>query len=230
MLTKLACALAVLPSVILSQNVERGHVVRAAATATISVRPDRAEISVGVITQAASADAASASNASQTTRVISALKAALGSRAEIKTSDFSITPQFRSDHGAQGKITSYQASNTVTVTVNDLNLIGKIIDTATAAGANNVQNTSFTLRDDQAVRSQALAEAAVKARASAEAIAKALNLRVTGVFSADAETTMRPMLRGMPIMTETAEVRGPTPIEIGNIDVTESVTVTLSVE
>ena len=52
--------------------------------------------------------------------------------------------------------------------------MSKILDAAAAAGANNINGISFSLRDDQPARSEALAHAAVKARESAEAIAKAL--------------------------------------------------------
>ena len=54
------------------------------------------------------------------------------------------------------------------------------------------------LRDDSAVRARALAEAAMRARANGEAIAKALNLHVTGVVEAEV-SNLSPPRRIMPM-------------------------------
>jgi uncharacterized protein YggE len=124
-------------------------------------------------------------------------------------------------------VIGYHASNAVLVTVDDLSLVGKIIDTATGAGANNINGIAFTLRNDEAARAQALAEAAAKARASAEAIAKALHLQVVGV--ANAEATEAPVMR--PLFAQAKmNAAAPTPIETGTLDIHASVVVTLQVQ
>ena len=46
--------------------------------------------------------------------------------------------------------------NTVEVTMNDLSLIGRAIDAASQAGANNVQGLRFALQDQEPSRQQAL--------------------------------------------------------------------------
>ena len=122
----------------------------------------------------------------------------------------------------------YQASNTVQVTIDDLSLTSKVIDAATQSGANRIEGISFLLKDDSPVRSQALAQAAVKARASAEAIAKALNLRVVNVLQAEAseeEPSIRPM-----VVRAFSPAREATPIEAGNLEIRASVTVSLEVQ
>ena len=122
-------------------------------------------------------------------------------------------------------------SNSVLVTVDDLSLVGKIIDTATHAGANNINGIAFTLRNDEAIRARALAEAAAKARASAEAIAKALNLRVMGVANAEAIETpgVRPVFAQARAGAQ-LNAPAPTPIETGTLDIHAGVTVTLQVQ
>ncbi len=208
------------------------HVVRASGEATVTAKPDRAQVSIGVQTQAASAQEASAQNAAQTSHVLEVVKRTLGNGGEVKTSGYSVSPQYQfPKEGGPGKIVDYQASNTVEVTIDDLSLTSKVLDAATQSGANNVQGISFMLKDDSAVRSQALAEAAVKARASAEAIAKALSLRVTGVLQAEASGGTSPV-RPMMMQSRAMVVGGiqPTPIEAGNLDIHASVTVTLEVQ
>src|SRR6478672_7316735 len=208
------------------------HFVRASGEATVRAKPDRAQISIGVVTQAPTAQAASAQNATQTAAVLDAVKRGLDSSGEIKTSGYSISPQYQYTNGRPPKITGYQASNTVLTTVNDLSLTGKVIDAANEAGANEITGISFSLRDDNAIRAQALAEAALKARSAAEAIAKALNVQITAVLEADTTEApiVRPMNKGFAMMAEGAAPRAPTPIEPGDLDVHASVTVTFEVQ
>jgi uncharacterized protein len=210
----------------------RVHSIRASGEATVRAKPDRAQISIGVVTQAPSAQAASAQNATQTSAVLDALKRALGPSGEIKTSGYSISPQYQYANGRPPKITGYQASNSVLTSVNDLSLTGKVIDAANEAGANDITGISFSLRDDNAIRAQALAEAALKARSAAEAIAKALNVHITSVLEADTTEApvVRPMNKAFAMMAEGAAPRAPTPIEPGDLDVRASVTVTFEVQ
>lgn len=222
-----------LPGLLLAQDTAKlAHVVRASGEATVTAKPDRAEVSVAVTNQARKAEAASAQNAAQSTRVIAALKQSIGTSGDIKTTGYSIVPEYNNPTGGGSPtITGYRATNTVLVTVNDLSLLGKIVDAASGAGANDISGIVFTLRDDASVRAQALAQAAEKARANAEAIARALNLHVTGVFQA--ESSEAPIVR--PLFAETkamARMAAPTqtPIETGTIDIRASVVVTLQVQ
>jgi len=202
--------------------------VRASGEATVTAKPDRALINIGVITHAASAQAASTQNATQTTPVLNSIRRALGSAGEVKTSGYSLSPQYDYPTGHPARLTGYDASNTVLVTIDDLAVLGKIIDAATSTGANNITGISFTLKDDTAVRTEALKQAATKARTNAEILAKALNVQVIGVLQAEpSEATVRPLMQPMQMMaTRTAPS---TPIESGNLDVHATVTVTLEV-
>ena len=204
------------------------HVVRATGEATRSAKPDRAQISIGVVTQAPTAQEASNQNAAKTTQVLDAMKRALGAGGEVKTSGYSITPEYSYPKNEAPRITAYRAANAVLVTIDDLGLVGKIIDRAASSGANSMAGISFTLQNDEAIRGQALAEAAVKARANAEAIARALNLQIVGVL--EAQSTEAPGIR--PLFTPVAEkamARVETPIETGTLDIHASVSVTLEV-
>ncbi len=219
-----------LPTMTLAQDPSKVHYVRATGEATVTARPDRAQVSIGAITQASTAQAAATANATQTTQVIDAIKKTLGEAGELKTTGYSIQPQYQYTAGRSPKITGYQASNTVLIVVNDLSLLGKVIDAASDSGANNINGVSFSLKDETHVRNQALAEAAAKARAAAESIAKALNVHVVGVLQAETAQvpTFRPLSRSFAAMA--APQAMPTPIEPGDLDIQATVTVTLEVQ
>jgi uncharacterized protein len=233
MLRSLLCTSVLLASAISAQDTAKlAHTVRASGEATVAAKPDRAQITIAVLTQASTAQAASAKNATQTTQVLDAVKRTLGVNGQVTTTGYSISPDYQySRDGSPAKVIGYNATNTVLVTVDDLSLVGKIIDSATSAGANNITNIAFMLRNDEAVRAQALAEAAGKARTSAEAIAKALNLRVVGIMNAEATEapTVRPMF-AQARATAQVNAGAPTPIETGTLDIHAGVIVSLQVQ
>src|ERR1700761_7070096 len=137
------------------------HVVRASGEATVTAKPDRAQITFGVVTQAPTAESAAAQNAVQTTHMLDAVKHALGSGGDIKTTGYSISPAYQNGkNGTTRKVIGYSSNNTVLVTIDDLRLVSKILDASAQAGANDINGISFLLRDDQAARSEALAQAA----------------------------------------------------------------------
>src|SRR5262249_41484940 len=95
--------------------------IRVIAEAVVTVKPDRAEINIGVVTQAPSAQAAATQNAQKLDSVLADLRKVLGSAAQLKTINYALTPNFRySREGGQPTITGYTASNTVEVTMDDL--------------------------------------------------------------------------------------------------------------
>jgi uncharacterized protein len=191
--------------------------------------PDRAEITLAVTTQGSTAQAAASQNATLTQQVLAAVRPIAGTKGEVKTANYSLNPEYDySPNGSKPKLTGYRANNSIHVILDDLTATGKLIDAAIQAGATNIDGISFTLRDDASVRADALAQAAIKGKANAEAIAKALGVRVLGVLSV--ETIDSPILRPMPMMRMAAAEKAATPIQPGTLDVRASVVLTLLIE
>ncbi|HST23872.1 MAG TPA: SIMPL domain-containing protein [Blastocatellia bacterium] len=203
--------------------------IRVTGEATVKVSPDQAQIDIGVVTQAQNAQAAASQNAQKLDATIAALRKALGSGADIKTISYSVSPNYRYPReGGQPTITGYTASNIVQVKINDLTKVGPVIDTATQTGANTIHALRFTLKDEQAARAQALREAAMKARAKAEALASTLNLKIQRVLHVEegGQVSAPPMYaRAEMAMSANAQ----TPIEAGTIDVQATITLTVEV-
>jgi uncharacterized protein YggE len=197
--------------------------------ATVRAQPDTAIITVAVVTQAQTALAAQQDNARKTDAVVRAVKAAAGAGAEVETSGYSLQPQYAYRPNETPVIQSYQARNGVTVTLGDLSRVGGVIDAATGAGANNVENLSFTLRRDRAARDQALADATREAMRKAQIIAQALGGRVTRIVEVQEAGAMP---RPVPVYQRMAAMAGraanadavETPVEIGTLDIRSQVT------
>jgi uncharacterized protein YggE len=229
-LRNLACSLVLFSFALVAQNPPAPRFVRASGEAIVTAKPDRAQIDIGVITDAATADQASSQNATQTTSVLDSIRHTLGSAGELKTVGYSLGPRYDYSNGQAPRIIGYEARNTIVVTVDQLPLLGKIIDAATTTGANNINGISFTLRDDSAVRAQALSRAAEKARSNAEVLAKALGVQVVALLQAEpTEVPVRPLFKSAMPMAAGAMQRASTPVETGNLEVRATVTVTLEV-
>lgn len=205
--------------------------IRAMAEATVKVAPDQAQIDIGVITQAQTAQAAAQQNAQKLDTVINALRRALDKTAEIKTVGYSLSPNYRYPAtGGQPTITGYTASNVVQVKLDDLKQIGSLIDIAAQTGSNTIQGLRFMLKDEQAARAEALQQAARKARAKADALAAALGLKLQRVLHVDESgATPQPIIYARAGMAEYGKNSAPTPVESGTIDVQAVVTLTVEI-
>jgi uncharacterized protein len=178
---------------------------------------------IGVVTEAGNAESAAAANADSTTAVLSAIKQVLGNAGSTPTRSYSIAPRYAPDARSQ-RIIGYTATNNIQVTTDNLSLVGKLIDAATAAGANNIFGVSFTLKNPQPAQQQALGLAAKEALAHAAAIAAGLGARTGGVISAQEEVGFT-----RPVFAAAAE-RVPTPIQTGEVSVTATVIVTVALQ
>ena len=138
------------------------------------IAPDRATISVAVQTKGTTAALAGSENATRVTAVLEAIRRAGIPREQISTVDYNVSPSYRYfPDGRKPQLTGYDAHNTVRVEVRALDLVGKVIDAALAAGATNVGGVSFWASQLDATQRTALGAATADARLNAEAMAKA---------------------------------------------------------
>ncbi|MEK6303969.1 MAG: SIMPL domain-containing protein [Acidobacteriota bacterium] len=204
--------------------------IRVTGEATVTSKPDQAEINIGVVTQATTGQAAATQNAQKQDAVLSELRKVLGAAAEIKTISYSLSPNYRyPKEGGQPTITGYTASNIVEVKTSDLAQVGRVIDVATQSGANTVQSLRFTLKDEQRVRAQALGEAAIRARGKADALASALGLKILRVLHIDEGGVAMPLPMNTRAFSAEAGAAVSTPVESGTIEVHATVTLTVEI-
>jgi uncharacterized protein len=199
--------------------------------AVVHAKPDRAEVDLGVITQAPDAKTAAAQNAQKLDRVIQQLKSQVAQNLQIKTIGYSLSPNYvYPPQGGEPKITGYIANNTVQVQTDDLTQVGAIIDTSIKAGANNVQSIRFMLKDDSAVQAQALREASQKARNKADALASALGVKVIRVLQVVEGGQAVIPIQARTFGAEAAKMDVSTPVEPGTLEVHGKVTLTVEIK
>jgi len=197
--------------------------------ALISAEPDQAQLDIGVVTQARTAPEASKENAERVARVLSEVKKILGKNDEVKTSGYSLTPAYRYPQGGKPEIVGYNASNTLRIKTMSLDLVGRLIDSAMQAGANNVNRLVFTLKDEQSAQLEALRAASLKAKGKAEAIATALGLKIVKITAVtEGERMIQPIVRQVTALRAEA-APAQTPVEPGTVDVRSTVSMTVEV-
>ena len=206
------------------------RIVSVYGTATVHVAPNLATITIAVVTQNKDALQAQQENAKRSTDVIKAVKGVSDPSLEVSTGGYAITVQ----HPIEGnvrttEITGYEVTNDISVKLRDLNKVGEMLDQATLAGANSVNQVSFGLENNETIRREALSAATADAVARVQAIARGLNtndtspvrFRTIDVSEPGLEYTPR-RATDQPIRTFAAPVAS-TPIEAGQMDVTATV-------
>ena len=114
--------------------------------AQTKIAPDTAVVTFSVVTQSKQALDAQQENAKKSEAVKTAVETITqNAKAEIKTSDYSLSPEQDYYSGKMPKILGYEVKNTVAVSINDLAQVGAVIDAATKAGANSVQGIRFII-------------------------------------------------------------------------------------
>lgn len=193
--------------------------------------PDQAVLSTGVTTTAKTAAAALAENASKMNAVFATLKRLGVAEKAIQTSNFSVSPQYPSynaDAREPQQIVGYQVANQVTVTLDDTRKLGPSLDALVAAGSNQINSVSFSIKDPAPLLTKARELAVADAMARAQTYAKAAGVTLGPILSiqeGEAETP-RPLYNVAMVAGRVA----PTPMAPGEQSVTASITVIFQVK
>ena len=186
----------------------------------VEVQPDRATISVGVVTREKNPAAVQAANARAASNVINSIVALGVQRKNISTGNYNFTPRYRRTDNGKQSLDGYEATNSVTVIVDDLNLVSKVIDVALSHGANQVNSLNFGLRDKTAHQDEALRLAVLDARRKAEVAAAALGKSIVSVRSVSINHSSVNAPRNYKMaraMAEDSAAEVETPIESGTL-------------
>jgi uncharacterized protein YggE len=201
-------------------------------TGRLSAAPDQADISVGVVTQDATAKGALDLNTQAMTRLISELKERGVAAKDIQTANINVSPQYsQPPQRPQGgefvpRIVAYQVTNTVTVTARDLKKLGELLDAVVTAGANQMYGINFRIAEPEKLLDQARKAAVADARRKAELFAGEAGVvlgRPLRIRESDGAAPPMPMFKGRAMAMAAA---APVPVEAGE----QELSVTIQVE
>jgi hypothetical protein len=162
------------------------------------------------------------------TRILAALKALGIDDKDIQTSNVSLQPTYDYSSGINPpRITGFQMSNSVTVTIRALDKLGDAIDNSLAAGATSLDGVTFRVNDETSAEAQARQAAMTEARSKADTLAAVAGISIAGVASI-AETSapiQYPINYTLGGASAPDVAKVATPIQAGTTDVTITVAV-----
>lgn len=193
----------------------------------VSIRPDIADLRLGVTITEPTVDAARAASATVQNAVLGRLKALGIEDRDLQTSIVSVQPQYDySQQSAPPRLVGYQFTNVVAATLRAIDKVGDAIDAALGAGATNIDQISFRVADQSGAEKEAREAAVADARARAETLAAAAGVGIVGVGAiVEGGGGPIPFPPAFERMAFAAKDAG-TPIEAGTNEITATVTIT----
>ncbi|MBS3120053.1 SIMPL domain-containing protein [Candidatus Woesearchaeota archaeon] len=191
-----------------SASPQQDKLIQVSGEASLTTMPDEAVVLLGVEHTSDTAEQAQAMVAQDINNVMAALKNQGIPENKIETSSFQVYPRQEWNQREQKyEQKGFTASHMLKVTSTEVNSVGRLLDAAVSAGANNIQSVSFQLtRESQAgIRKELLKLAGEDARAKADAMAEGLGVMVGSVSSAqESGPIFLPVMFGAKALAEAA--------------------------
>jgi uncharacterized protein YggE len=194
------------------------------AQGSVKVVPDAVRINATATAVAATSKEALAATAKTATAVRAALKTAKVDTKDIATQSVTVYPEYQYSADGGSKLTGYRGSQSFTITVRAADTAGAVVDSLIAAGGDNLQingATPFVLdstKSLEAARAAAVKSAKSKAASYAKLMGAKLG-KVNYLVENSAPTNYTP------VMAVAKAESDATVIDLGQQDVTISVTV-----
>lgn len=201
---------------------------------TLEIPADVAQVSIGVESRETTVADARQKAADAMESVLEAIKENGVSEDDIVTTNFNIYPQTIwvevSDslgRHSEPRITGYTVSNTVQVTVRDIDNLSPVVDTAATAGGDliRINSIQFTVDDSSAYGEQIRQMAAAEALAKADVYARAMGVTLGPLVYLTEIGSSVPMASSAPVAEMAAMDGGfkSTPISSGDVNLSVTV-------
>ena len=228
----LACTVACIgPAAAQEKSGELIPSITVVGTGQVESKPDQAEITIGVMTEAETASDALQDNTGKMKRLMEELERLGIDEKDIQTSNFSVSPRYA--HDPKGRrapeIDGYQVSNQVQIKVRKLSGLGRVLDDLISSGANQVHGISFSLGDSTNTMDDARRKAMADARRKAELYAKAARVELGRPLLIQEQVQGQPR-PPMPYMRMAAAESDAVPISPGELTTSAQIHVTYAIE
>jgi uncharacterized protein len=154
---------------------DQSQLIKVIGTGELAIQPDSASVNLGIITESKQLITAQQQNSLDVTKVIDSLISLGITKNQIQTFDYRIESDYDYDQGKQ-IFRGYKITHLLQVKIEDLSIVGKVVDTAVQNGVNYVSNVQFTAKNKDSFYQQALVLAINNAIQKAKTIAGTLNV------------------------------------------------------
>ncbi|MBP8591578.1 SIMPL domain-containing protein [Candidatus Shapirobacteria bacterium] len=152
-------------------------------------KPDLALISFAVVSEAKTVAEAMAQNSQKMNAVIQFVKSQGVEDKDLKTTTFSLRPRYewREDLSSQRQLVGYEARQQLEVKVRAMDKIGRLVEGASAAGANQIGDLQFTIDNREELERKAREEAVKNAKDRAKELASLLGVNLVRITNFNEE-------------------------------------------
>ncbi len=195
--------------------------------ATIMVLPDIAKINLSVLTKNADSKVAQADNKRIMSDVLNALEKVGVAKDDVTTSHYNIYQGYDdmvNSFDDQKRKRVYHVSNGLTIKTTKIDEVGKLIDVATAAGANEIDGINFESSKAEHYYQEALKKAMASAKLKANAITSTFGKAVDVPLSVS-EVHYGGNYNRNVYAADMNSVAGGTPIQAGGLKISATLTV-----
>ena len=162
----------------------------------VEVTPDTAYIDAGItINKASSVSEAQKSINETNNKIIDALRGIGIEKADIKTSNYSINPNYKYENN-ENRVDGYNGSVTIEIKVRNPQLASQVMETTTTAGANQISGSRFVVDKPELYREEARNAAIKNAKDQAQKIAKDLGIKlgkITNIVESSPDRSILPI-------------------------------------
>lgn len=175
----------------IGQDVASRDTITATGTGEIYAKPDLASMTFSVISEGKTVNEAMADNVGKMNAVIASVKSQGVEEKDVVTAAFNISPRYdymsecldmtMCKPGERRVLAGYDVNQSLMVKIRDLAKVGTIIEGATAAGANQSGDLSFTIDDPDSLTEEARAKAIKDAKEKAAKLAAQLGVKLVKI-------------------------------------------------
>ena len=154
-------------------------------------KPDLALISFAVASEAKTVAEAMAQNSQKMNAVIAFVKNQGVEDKDLKTTTFSLRPRYEwreENISSQRQLVGYEARQELEVKVRAMDKIGRLVEGATAAGANQIGDLQFTIDNREELEKEAREEAVKDAKDRAKELASLLGVNLVRITNFSEES------------------------------------------
>ena len=198
----------------------------------VRARPDMAVITLGMVSEAKTAQEALAANTATMSGVIEALRGRGIESRDLQTVNFSVSPVYTQPPYNQDpnqaftpEIIGYSVRNELIVRIRALDTVGAVLDEIVTLGANSISGPTFTVADPSEIEDQARRAAMRDVTRRGELYAEAAGVSLGPIYRIEEGYAQPPQPMQYAAMARDVAQESAVPIEGGELEFSAQVSV-----
>lgn len=215
----------------IGKSQESINVITVSGEGKVTVIPDVATIFLGLQTLKNSVAEAQKENSAKINKLIESLKNLGIKKEDIATSQYNVAPSYDWRDGRQ-TLKGYQVDQSLLVKIRNFDLISETLGLIGNLNLNQVSNLNFTVDDPEVYRQQARIKALENAKNKAEALAKAVGIKlgkITSFSESGYNPTPGPLFKSYAAGAMDEAASAPA-VEPGSQDITMNVSISYEIK